>query len=212
MSTNFDICNAALRKIGVVAIGQVASAEEVQTAEYALTRMLRSWQNRGYNLWAVSVGEVTLTTETSYTVTRAVEMQSVRFRRGTTDMPMRQMTRAEYDQLPVKTTIGTPTSWYYDKQALTGQLYIWPALAVAAGEILRTTYLREYTPGAQADIIATPPEWEDAIVYGLAARLMDDFGIMNQSVLGRAEEELRQALALDREGSVFFIGDGYDAF
>ena len=59
----------------------------------------------------------------------------------------------------------------------------------------------------QTDLTAVPDvpgEWWDAVVYGLAARLADDYGKNVPNVVARAEEELRLALSADREGSIYF--------
>jgi hypothetical protein len=168
--------------------------------------MMKAWQNRGYNLWGATEMAVTLTTAASYTLTpRPMSVESVRLRRGTIDTPMQDFTRQEYFDLPQKTSTGTPTCFYFDRQRDTASLYVWPVLAAANGETLRVLYSREFED--QTDLNAVPDvpsEWWDALVYGLAARLADDFSVNKPNVVARAEEELRLALAFDREGSVFF--------
>jgi len=209
--TNYEICEDALRKIGVVALDQTATADEMETARRGLSRMLKAWQNRGHNLWAVSSMSVTLTTAASYALTpaRPLAVQSVRMRRSGIDLPMVEFTRDEYDTLPNKASTGMPTCFYYDRQKEAGTLYVWPVLSVAAGETLQITYVRELADVVLATAVDVPSEWYDAVVYGLAARLADDFSVNAPSVVGRAEEELRLALAYDRDGSVYFVGGDY---
>jgi hypothetical protein len=179
----------------------------METARKALGRMLWSWQNRGYMLFAVTSTSVALSTTASYAlVPRPLVVQSVRFKRNGVELPMTQLTREEYDTLPVKTTTGTPTSWNYDRQVNSGTLYVWPVLASATTETLEITYVRSLDDPeliADADF---PAEWEDAVVYGLAARLSDDFMVNAPNVVARAERELSEALAGDREESVYFVG------
>jgi hypothetical protein len=202
------IVTAALRKIGVVAADEPASGDAITEGIAALNRLLKSLQNRGVNLWATSAQTVTLTTAAAQTLdpVRPMQILSCRFKRNGVEMPMIEMTRGEYDRLPVKTTQGTPTQFYYDRQRAAAVLYIWPVLATAAGETLEITYTRELedeTADAQVDV---PSEWYDAIVYGLADRLADDYGVNAPKVTMRAEREINTALAFDREGSVFFAG------
>ena len=210
MTTNLDICTDALRKIGVVAIGLTASAEETEMARRALARMMRSWQNLGYNLWAVSSVTVPLTTAASYVLAgRPLELHTVRLSRSGIETPMQRFNREQYDSLPQKTSTGLPTCFYYDRQAITGTVYVWPVLAVAAGQTLVISYTRAFGDVVLASDLDAPQEWEDAIVYGLAARLMDEFSQTTGNVIARAEDELRKALAFDRDENVYFVGDGY---
>ncbi len=208
--TNEAICRAALRKIGAVALDETPTADEVETARLALERLLKSWQNRGYLLWSVSSLSVTLTTAVSYSMTpaRPVQIHNVNFRRSGIDLPMIELTRQEYDRLPNKSATGTPTQFYYDRQKEAGTLYIWPGLATAAGETLQVTYARELADVDLDDPVDVPSEWWDATVYNLALRLVADFGVApSQDLVGNAALTLQEALAGDREGSIYFVGD-----
>ena len=208
--TNLEICTAALRKIGVVGMGVTASADEIETARTALSRMLKSWQSKGYNLWAVTSMSVTATTSASYSLTpeRPLSLSSVRWK-ATTETPMQELSRDEYDRLPLKTSTGTPTSYYYNRQREDALLYVWPVPASVTTQTLEITYIRELADVAQADEADIPGEWYDCVVYGLAARLADDFMVSAPGVIARAEMLLDEALAGDREGSIYFVGDMY---
>jgi hypothetical protein len=204
--TNLDLITSALRKIGVVAQDEEATSDQVSEAIMALDRMLKAWQSRGYSLFTVASQSVVLTTSASYTLSpvRPVRINSVRFKRNGVETPMQRFTRQEYDDLPVKTTTGTPTCWHYDRQREAALLYIWPVLASASGETLEITYEREIEDVEMSSVADVPGEWWDAVVYGLASRLADDYGVSSQMVMARAENELRLAEAGDREGSLFF--------
>ena len=203
-----SIVLAALRKIGVVAYDMEPNADQTDAGVRALNRMLKAWQNRGVNLWATTAASVACTTAASYTLSpvRPLEILSCRFKRSGVELPMQSMTRAEYDRLPVKTTQGTPTMYYYDRQREAARLYVWPVLATVSGQTLEITYTREIEDMAATDVIDVPGEFYDAVVYGLAARLADDYQVADPRVQARAEDELARALAFDREGSVFFAG------
>ncbi len=205
--TTQDMIADALRKIGVVAQDEPMTADQSAHGLRAWNRLLKSWQNRGYSLWAVASQTVALTTSANYTLSpvRPMRILNARFVRNGIETPMLPMTRQEYDDLPVKSSTGIPTRFYYDKQREAAVLYVWPVLAAASGETLKITFEREAED--QTDLSAVPDipgEWWEAAVYGLAARLADDYGVNGQNVIARAEEELRLALADDREESVFF--------
>lgn len=205
--TAHDICTEALRKIGVVAQGVPADADEIQSAARALNRMLKAWQAKGYNLWTLARETVVATTvaEHSFASGRPLYLTSVRFKRNGIETPMCRLTREEYDDLPVKDTTGTPTQYYFDRQRDTATMFVWPVLAVANGETLEISYVREIEDVVITEQVDVPSEWYDAVIYGLAARLLDDYTIDAPSIVARSEDELRTALAYDTEDSVFFV-------
>jgi hypothetical protein len=205
-----DLIESAFRKIGVVAVDEAMQADQAEQGLRALNRMVKAWQNKGYNLWSVASQSVTLTTAAVYTLNpvRPLDILSCRLKRSGVEMPMIRVTRDEYDNLPVKSAQGTPTQFYYDRQREAARLYVWPVLAAAAGETLEITYTREFEDMALTDAPDLPGEWYDAAVYGLGSRLADDYMVNAPNVIARAEEELRLALAFDREGSIWF-GEPY---
>lgn len=206
-----EICTAALRKIGVVSRDEAAIAADIEYAREQLSNMLKHWQNHGPNLWAYSSQTVTLTTAASYTLNpvRPVRILSVRYNNGSTELPMESLTREEYDALPIKTTTGTPTTYYYDKQLESALLYIWPLMASVTSETLEVTYVRELDDLATlATVVDVPGEFYDCVVYCLADRLLDDFDIEKPKVSMMARQLYAEALAGDREGAVFFYGTG----
>ncbi len=201
------IIEDAFRKVGVVA------HDEPMTADYAahglreLNRMLKGWQNYGHNLWAVTLMTVPLiASEDEYDLDpRPQRIQSVRFKDGDITMTMQPMTRGEWDDIPVKVSLGIPTSYYYDRQKDTGELHIWPQIESVDDEVLRITYEREFDDQDNLNVPPDSPiEWEDCVVHNLAARLGSDYGVDNQKVDAIAVALLQQALAADREGSVYF--------
>lgn len=201
-----ELLESAMRKIGVVAEDEAMTADQAMNGLRAFNRMVKAWQNRGYNLWAYASQAVTLTTAAVYTLdpVRPLDIMSCRLKRSGIETPMIRLTRDQYDLLPVKASQGTPTQFYYDRQREAARLYVWPVLAAASGETLEITYIREFEDMGLDDAPDIPGEWYDAAVYSLAARLADDFRVDPGNVVARAEEELRLALAGDREGSIWF--------
>lgn len=69
--TRDEIINAALRKLGVLAEGETATAEQTNEAAEALNAMVKSWMGKGIHLWVQQ--EIILfleasTTKQSYTI------------------------------------------------------------------------------------------------------------------------------------------------
>lgn len=203
-----EICEDALRKLGIIAKDEAAQADDIATAKRALNRMLKSWQNRDIELFTVAKQSVSLTTAVSYTMSpvRPLSVDQVNYKSGGTETPMTRMTREEYDSLPIKTSTGQPTAFYYDRQREAALLYVWPALSSASGQTLEVTYTREIEDVSLEEAIDIPGEWYDAAVYGLADRLSDDYERDVPKITQRAQILLDEALSFDREGSLFFAG------
>jgi hypothetical protein len=203
-----DVVKAALRKARVTGFGEAPDADDAEVAMDELNFMLKGWQNRRYNLWTKTAGSLALTTAAVYTLdpVRPLRILSARFKRNGIEVPMQRMTRDEYDELPNKATTGQPTQFYYDRQREAARFYVWPVLATAAGETIEYTYDRELEDVTSLDdTLDMPGEWWDAVVYGLAVRMLETLNMpAPQTLILRAEYLLETALADDREGSVFF--------
>lgn len=210
-----EICTDALRKAGIVAHDDPATADEIDTAKRSLNRMVKAWQTKGVNLWAYADMSVGVTTNANYTLdpVRPLSITNCNLKRNGSELPMSEMTRDEYKTLPNKASTGTPTQFYYDRQREAAVLYVWPVAATASGT-LEISYVREFEDVGLDDAIDVPSEVYDAAVYGLADRLVDDFpGQIDpnraQKIMARAEALWRDVEGFDREGSVFFAPDEY---
>lgn len=207
-----DTLTQAMRKAGVLSWGETLAAEDAQAARDELNLMLKGWQNKGYNLWTKTAGSLALTTAASYTLdpVRPLKILSARFKRTDgSEIQMERLTRDEYDRLTLKTTVGIPTQFYYDRQREAARLYVWPVLGAASGQTIEFTYERETDDITSLDAeLDVPSEWFDAVIYNLAARIAETVPMDQPPMLfQRAQMLLNEALAFDREGSVYFAGE-----
>lgn len=200
----------ALTEINVVGVGDAAEAVGVPFAMRKLSRLLLAWQNLDYPVWRTSEQTLTLTTAASYTLNpvRPMRILSARRLKDGTETPMQSMTRSEYDDLPRKTSTGIPTTYYYDKQRADALFKVWPVLATADGTQVKITYIRGLD---ETDDVNTtldiPPEWEAALVWGLAVELAPAY--QRPAPVEAAAGHLDAALSADREDSVFFVEPDY---
>lgn len=204
-TNNREIITDAFRKIGVTAHDEELQAHDAATGLRALNRLLKAWQNHGHLEWTIETQSIALVfgAEQVLDPVRPIRVISARIVRNGVEIPMVSLTRDEYDRLPQKSTIGTPTQYFYDRQREAARLYVWPTSA--NGETLNITYEREVEDQTDLDAIAdVPGEWLEALVYGLAARLADDYRLERQMVVQRAETELRLALSQDHRESIYF--------
>lgn len=202
-----EICTDALREAGIVAIDEESTADEIDVALRHLNRMLKAWQNRGYNLWTVTGMSETATTSASYTLdpVRPHSIVNVRWKNTSgSEIPMTQVTRDEYDSIPNKSSAGTPVQWYFDRQREAAELYVWPVPSAVTTETLEITYNREIEDMGLNDAPDVPGEWYEAVLLNLALRLCNPFGVEPPTMLPLlAGEALKNALADDREASVY---------
>lgn len=207
-STYRELLTEALRSAGVVAEDEEASSDQIEFARKQANRRLKAWQNSGWSRFLIASQSVALTTAASYTLSpvRPLEIMSVRFKRDGREIPMYEMSRGEYDDLPVKTTTGTPTQFHYDRQREAARLLIWPVLGAANGETLEITYIREIEDVVLDDPADIPGEAYDAFVLDLGNRLSMLSGIPNPLLAQMAREAMDDMMAFDRQGSIYFMG------
>lgn len=228
-STNYtlvtnDLIEEAFAIIGVASEGRPVSAYDYARGKAALNLMVKAW-GASDHLWLRTEASVTLVaSQATYALATLFSVKpgrvlSVRRRvtSGSTDTPLREMSRQEYLEQPDKTAASVPVGYYYDPQLSTGTLYIWPtaSAATAAAQTLRVEYLRRIEDfDGSADDPDLPQEWLMALTYGLAAELALRYGI-NSSLRGAIEERAAafkaQLEAWDTEpASVFLQPESYE--
>jgi hypothetical protein len=182
-----DLIAEARRKIGVHSDEEPLEAQDLQTAMKTLNLMMKAWQAEGVMTWTYTEGTLALAQgDADYAfgsggafTTVPVDILDMRINRGGNDLPMCRMSREEYFCLPNKTTQGYPTQWYYDRQRQGGTLYVWPVPDATAGT-LKFTYRRPIMDlDAGPNDFDIPQEWFDAVVYNLADRLAENYGLSN---------------------------------
>lgn len=217
-SVNFSLTareaiSFALKKCNIIGIGATPSAAQAEDARLALNLMLKSWQMTGPNLWKKTEGSVTMTNAAaSYDLSATLNplrILSIRYRdTNSRDLPMEEMERTEYFDLPDKTSAGIPNMYYFDAQRSAPTLYVWPVKATITTETLRVTYQKRSDDIDTLDNdIDVPQEWLETVGYNLASRLLDDYPIEGKEadrIIARAEIFLRAAMDFDREDSVTF--------
>lgn len=205
-----QVVTHALKILRVVAASETPSAEDMEDSIEALNLMLKSWQMTMPNLWRRAEGSVSLVSATaSYVLASAYRIESARFRQNGRDLPMELLTRDEYQDMPLKTTLGIPTQYYFDPQRATGTLYVWPVLAAAAGETIQYTYQRRFEDIDSAnDDIDIPQEYLQTVAYNLAENLLDIFGkddATARRVMLKAGSLRTEMQMADREDVVRFV-------
>lgn len=208
-----EVIEAALRKMAVLGVAQTLDADEADAARIELNTMIKGWQRSGPHLWRISRGSVTLTNATaSYDLAAGLNplrVLSVRYRdTAGRDLPLRRLTGDDYDDLPLKTSSGTPTQFYFDPQRGVPTLYLWPVKATITTETARLTYQRRIEDiDDLSNDMDIAQEHFDVLVYALAERLLDDYGVEGETakrIIARSQMLLQEAADFEREAMVRF--------
>lgn len=226
-STNFsvsrdDLIAGALRLCGALALGESPTTDQVSEASTALNILVKAMQADGMPLWAIKEYSITLTSGVnSYTIgtgqtvntSKPLKITQAFLRDATSnvDIPMRILTRDEYNRLGNKSTTGSPIQIYYDPQIDYGTLKVFPSpdSISASNKTIRIVYQRPFEDfDASIDTPDFPQEWYEAIKYGLATRLAGEYGIPLEDRKQLLQEYIlikNDALSFGtEEGSYFF--------
>lgn len=195
-STNFsvsrdDIIKRSLRLLGVLAQGEDPTTDQVTEAAYALNNYVKALQTEGMPLWALKTSPITLTDgDASYRIglNQTVNIPKPlkvlqaynRDSNSSVDIPMRIITKQEYNILGNKTSAGNPIQIYYDPQSNYGDLYVFPVPTTveAANNTIYIVYQRPFEDfDLSTDEPDFPQEYYDLISYGLACRLAPEYGL-----------------------------------
>ncbi len=211
-----ELITKALRKMNVLGVAQALDADEAEDVRVELNMMLKGWQRSGPHLWKKTEGSVPLVGATpSYDLAltlNPLRVLAMRYRdSGGRDLPMKLLTREDYFDLPLKTAGGVPTQYYFDAQRGAPTLYVWPVPASVTTETLRLTYQKRIDDiDDLSNDIDIPQEHFDVVMYALAARLLDDYGIEGeaaQRILLRAESLMTSASDWEREDEMHYERD-----
>jgi len=208
-----QIIEYALRKINSLALGQSVSAELADAALMELEVLLKEWMKHP-GIWRRKEGYVSLVNATaSYSLSpRPYRVFAVRYRNTSSlDRPLNELTKDEYYELPDKASAGVPTSWFFDPQQSTSDLYVWPVQATVTTETFRVSYQRVLDDvDALTNNIDITQEHFSTVAYNLAARLADNQGKNGphiDRVVGRAQALFQEMLDADRPEVIRFVPD-----
>jgi hypothetical protein len=99
-------------------ISSTRQGYDLREARTSLNILLAEWGNTGVHLWKVKSYTQALTqgTATYSAPSDASDILEVVFRNGSTDTSMTKISRSEYINIPNKTSQGTPSQYYIDRQ------------------------------------------------------------------------------------------------
>jgi len=240
MSSNYtitrdQIISLALRKLGVLEIGDTADSNAVADASMVLNLLIKQLSTDGLKLWKVSELIVPLTNgQTSYILggsnsdlmydtqapTVAITDKPLKVIQGfyrnnqstpPIDTPVMLVSKQEYNVLGSKFSTGTANTIFYDTKVTNGILYVYltpDALTQANIELHIVAQMPLNDLSKATDVPDFPNEWMNCLVWNLADQLSLEYGVpMNsrQEITQRAAAYKMQLSDWDVEASSTFF-------
>lgn len=185
---------------------EMTTSHHLKTARRSLNLMFLDWANRGLNLWTIEEATynltqggtmITLPTDTVQVLTAVIRDSS---QGQTTDITIDPITRAEYLDIPDKSTQARPAQ-YYVERTNTPKVYFYPSpdnngpYQFRYYRIRRIQDAGDYTNTADVNFRFLP-----CLAAGLAYYLSLKFAADRTPALKQIyEEEWARAAAEDRE-------------
>lgn len=190
MTTVNDLVNSALKKSGVLGVGQTASPEDSNDAFNEINYMLAQWNRKRWIVPHLVDTSINSTGAESYTVgtggdfniARPDRLEFAYFRllnttgQNEVDYPVEILeAREDYARIALKSLVTWPSYVFYDSAYPLGSVFFWPIPQANLYElhILTKAVLESFTSLSQSFNLA--PEYEAAIIYNLAARLRPNY-------------------------------------
>lgn len=187
MTTPSDIIIAALKKAGVIGVGETPLAEDFNDAFDDLNDMVAQWQRERWLVWHLITASKVSTGALSYTVgpggdfnigrpdrlEAAFVRQVQQTGNNQVDYPLQIIeARETYNLISLKSLTAFPTYIFYDSAYPLGVIYPWPLAQNSIYEIFITVkpLLGQFT--SLGETILFPSEYIPALKWNLAVRLM----------------------------------------
>jgi hypothetical protein len=210
----------SMRILGVLPSGGVPTADELQQGIIALNLMLKGMQADGINLYrqtqlSIAVGANQGVPGNPVTVSPLIlGLEEARWvvtpQPNLYERPMMVYSYIDYQTLPNKFNGNTsgPSVIMFDRQEHASNLYLYPPPTL--GGTVNMTVARSVLDVTQAsDTVDVPVEWQEAIMYNLADRLMDDQGVASadpataERISTHAQGLYQKMLDYDRPSSLW---------
>lgn len=204
--------NQALKKAGVIGIGQTAAAEDINDAFGELQGMLFQWQQRRWlvpglvDVFTTSNGTLSYTIGVGgdFDILRPDNIESAFFRpldistNLLADYELEILAaREDYNRIVLKNLSTWPQYLFYDSAYPLGNVFINPIPPAGQFQLHLSVKTPLPSPNNMTQEMNTPPEYDQAVIYNLAALLCTSYGLpippAVQMVADRALNTIRLA-------------------
>lgn len=224
VATRGDIIKSALRKVGALGDWENPTAEQTAAGALALQPLIKAWQADGMPVWAIkeqvigstnlASGAVNIGLGQTVNIAKPLKVTQAMLRRGDIDSPLDIWDRHNYNTLVNHAITGTPTIVYYQPLLDYGVLKCYPrpdAATQAATSVVITYQAMFEDMDSDSNDLSLPPEWTEAVIYGLAVRLAPEYGLSineRQQLKMEAKEAKDLALSFGTEEGSLYIQPG----
>ncbi len=193
MSTTVsDILIQSLKKAGVLGVGQLANAEDMNDAFQDLNDMLAQWSVQRWLVWHLIESSVTSTGAQFYTIgvgqnfntPRPDRIESAFLRQLVTTQPNQVdypleilQSREDYNRIALKTLGTFPSYIFYDSAYPVGKVYPWPIPQQSIYSVHIAVKEQLLAVTSMGQIINFPPAYLPMIKWNLAVRLCASYKI-----------------------------------
>lgn len=192
MPTVKSMCQQALRKIRVLAAGEDIEDTDTTTVADELRRMLDTWRLENLMIVANTIESFDLdSSKNTYTIyddaaadfetPRPVAIISATLRDGSgRGWPLAPMTSREWSESSSRTIQAQPSRFYFNAAFPHAEIRLdcmpdtaWPDIEL----VLQQPFDVSTVQADWTDDLEFPPGYEDAIIYNLAVRVHEDYGV-----------------------------------
>lgn len=202
-----DLVEEAFERLGM----QMTNGKQLSTARRSLNLMFLEWANRGLNLWTIELAtynlvqgdtEISLPTDTVNVLSAVIRLTS---QSPATDIIIERISRAEYLNVPDKTTQAQPAQ-YYVQRTNVPKVFLYPtpdqAYQLRYYRIRRIEDAGTYTNTADVNFRFLPC-LTAGLAYYLSLKYVPERTVMMKQLY---EEEFARAAAEDRDtASAYFV-------
>ena len=204
--TRDQIISLALRKLGVLEMGDTPDAATISNASLALNLFIKQMSTEGLKLWKNQELVIPMTNNvTTYTLggansvamydsfdtgfTTPITDKPLKLLQGfyrnnqstpPVDTPLQMLSKKEYNELGSKQSPGVPNSIFYDIKTTYGSLYAYttPNSTVATNYTLHLVMQMPLNDLNRAqDVPDFPNEWMNTLVWNLADQLAIEYSV-----------------------------------
>jgi hypothetical protein len=190
---------------------QMTNGKQLSTARRSLNLMFLEWANRGLNLWTIELAtynltqgdtEISLPTDTVNVLSAVIRLTG---QTPATDIIIERISRAEYLNVPDKTTQAQPAQ-YYVQRTNVPKVFLYPtpnqAYQLRYYRIRRMQDAGDYTNTADVNFRFLPC-LASGLAYYLSLKYAPERTVMMKQLY---EEEFARAAAEDRDiASAYFV-------
>tara|TARA_R100000935_G_scaffold44413_1_gene67294 strand:+ start:525 stop:1193 length:669 start_codon:yes stop_codon:yes gene_type:complete len=193
---------------------EVKTGYDLKTAKRSLNLMLAEWANRGLNQWTIAQRTVTTIEGVGVYALDAdiIDILSVIVQRDGTDFSLSRLSRAEFLNIPNKTTKSQPNQFFLDRQ-VTPSLKIWPTPDNSTDVIFYNALTRMDDADTYINTVDMPFRFYPCLAAGLAYYISVKRAPQRVQLLkAMYEEEFERAMTEDRDRASFNVVPQFQYF